>query len=57
MLSDGQLLPITGLYFEGEEVEDRPDSDAFAVVAGPDKNGKWWAVDMLAFTSDADALN
>lgn len=44
---DGQELPVTHWFdIDGDDCE--PD-DAVSVVAGPDRDGLWLAIDLSAF--------
>lgn len=46
ILDDGQVLPMSDFFCRGEDCE--PD-DASACVAGPDKHGNWFAVDLTGY--------
>lgn len=47
VLDNGERLPITNWFdLDGDECE--PD-DAISVVAGPDRNGFWYAIDLEQF--------
>jgi hypothetical protein len=43
VLNDGQVIPITNWYENGEDGE--PD-DATSCVCGPCNRGKWYVVDL-----------
>jgi hypothetical protein len=44
---DGQELPVTHCFdSDGDECD---PEDAVAVVAGPDRDGRWLQIDMTAF--------
>lgn len=45
VLDDGEQLAITNWFDEdGDECD--PD-EAVACVAGPDRDGHWWAIDLI----------
>lgn len=47
VLDNGERLPITNWFdFDGDECD--PD-DAVSVVAGPDRDGFWYAIDLFEF--------
>lgn len=51
ILSDGEQLPITN--FADSDGDDCEPADAIACVAGPDRDGKWWAIDLRHFDLQA----
>lgn len=51
ILTDGQILPVTTwIGREGEETED--PGLALCCVAGPDKKGRWWAIDLQYYKDE-----
>lgn len=49
VLDDGQVLPMTDFFFQGI---DCPPDEASCCVAGPDKDGNWFAVDLNNYSSE-----
>lgn len=48
LTSDGDLLPITDFIDRfGEQVDD--EAEAFFVIAGPDKTGMFWRMEIKEF--------
>lgn len=59
VMDDGESVPITNFYdSDGDELEPPFEDfgDIFAVVAGPDRNGEWWTVDLTAMEPVEDHL-
>lgn len=54
VLDDGQILPMTDFFRYGEDCS--PD-EASACVAGPDKNGNWFAVEFSGYGSGPGYIN
>lgn len=48
ILSDGQVIPITCWLTADDETAD--PTEAVACTAGPDFDGRWYAVDLTKFT-------
>ncbi len=51
LLTDGQILPVTGWFCMDAELRDEPcePSQAVSCVAGPDKDGQWYSIDLSCF--------
>lgn len=48
--NDGETLPITNMIDEfGEDCFD--DDEAVSIVAGPDKEGFWWSINLEDYIS------
>lgn len=48
IMSDGSLIPIVGhIGADGEECDKH---EAVFCIAGPDANGKWWALALSEYT-------
>lgn len=49
MLSDGSTIPVTS--WVGDDGFRCAKDVATMAIAGPDKNGKWWMIRLIEFTT------
>ncbi len=49
--NEGEILPIVNMFDEfGDETSN--EVDAVALVAGPDKIGEWWSINLEDYISN-----